>query len=67
MGRPKGSKNKVAWNPEPKIDVEAPKKELEECSQMTDPYTMCGHEKRMHYGGQKGHCNMSGCTCQEFK
>jgi hypothetical protein len=27
----------------------------------------CGHDKELHYGGDKGHCNAQGCYCMEFK
>lgn len=55
------------WKPEPVVNVEPPKESEYICSAMMDPYTACGHKKAMHYGGLKGHCNISGCRCQEFK
>lgn len=27
----------------------------------------CPHNKDMHYGGVKGHCNTPNCPCLEFK
>ena len=27
----------------------------------------CSHEKKLHYGGAKDWCNVTGCKCQEFK
>lgn len=47
------------WKPEPKVDVLPPKDSNKVCG--------CGHKKEVHYGGSKGHCNTSGCLCQEFK
>lgn len=52
---------------QPLVMVEPPKESEAVCRSQVDPYTICNHRKAMHYGGQKGHCNTSGCLCQEFK
>lgn len=62
-----GKKEEVkSWKPEPKIDAVPPEIDAY-CETMVDPYTKCGHSRKMHYGGVNGHCNTSGCLCQEFK
>lgn len=65
-GKKKEIEEVKPWKPEPKIDSVPPEIDAY-CENMTDPYTKCGHSRKMHYGGLKGHCNTSGCHCQEFK
>lgn len=55
------------WKPEPKIDAEPPVDADELCQRQLTPYVKCYHKKATHYGGQKGHCNTSGCSCLEFQ
>lgn len=55
------------WKPEPVATVEVPKPKEDVCQSKITPYISCLHKREMHYGGLKGHCNTSGCNCQEFK
>lgn len=46
------------WKPTPSVEVKPGQRDL--CHS-------CDHRNTMHYEGEKGHCNTTGCHCLEFK
>lgn len=69
MGRTKGSKNKIKETFHKEKLAKVIKKEgVEEIKNVPrKTFCECGHEKEMHYGGLKGHCNTKDCLCLEHK
>ena len=65
MGRPKGSANKPKEEPE----VWSAKPDMGAIKPPAESEAVCGclHTKATHYGGPKGWCNTSGCSCQTFR
>jgi hypothetical protein len=78
MSRPKGSTNKNKVKEVVKVEdkqvedvkqspVYVPKPDMGNIRPLSDNRCNCSHEKETHYGGEKGHCNKTGCACLEFK
>lgn len=78
MPRTKGSLNKkkiIKAEAKEKVEKELKAIESEAIREVNNKLTNvlhgtckeCDHEKKMHYGGVKGHCNTTNCSCLEFK
>ena len=73
IARPKGSKNKLDIEPAKTEPFNYfPEKTVKPVDNSVDnvprgAFCQCGHDRELHYGGEKGHCNRMNCSCLEYK